>query len=360
MHATRIFVLKMTCGLTILIAGIFVVVNIMRGTWLGVGLDLMIILAQAGGLYIATVGGREKVGGLMAMLCIVPFVLLIAPTGLPQAYIWTYPMPIVAFLLLGPRHGLFFSLPLNGLVAGCLLVFPLKIGGDVLAFSIIMGLAMVVAVGWVAESARSRLENMLRRDSLTDPLTGAWNRRRFLQAFDAECARSERSGQTMTVLLIDLDGFKSVNDQYGHPAGDRLLCAVVERLGLELRRAEMLARVGGDEFAVLATNTDAQRAEVMGERLRRAVAELRQDGNLGVTLSVGIADGARGERPDSVWKRADAALYQAKGLGGDMVVRWRSQAAPSAGGVMAQVGAGPQQEVPAACSLPEHSFSETS
>lgn len=167
-------------------------------------------------------------------------------------------------------------------------------------------------------SERTRLEAELTRQALHDSLTGLPNRTLFLDRLDHALARGARPGSTATVLFLDLDGFKMVNDSLGHAAGDRLLVAVGERLKGALRPADTIARLGGDEFAILLEDTESSGGIAVAERLATVLAgpvpvEARQ---VFVQASVGIASARAGEqRADELLRDADLAMYLAKGRG---------------------------------------------
>jgi two-component system, cell cycle response regulator len=169
--------------------------------------------------------------------------------------------------------------------------------------------------GQLAEYA-ARMEQR----SLTDELTGIPNRRGFDQSLArlVEAARSSRA--TYALLMIDVDHFKTVNDRYGHPLGDEMLRAIARTLQKRVRVTDVVARIGGEEFAVLLPRATAGDAMAVGETLRAAVKDCRvpsEAGDVHVTVSVGVADSASG---DQVLEDADAALYAAKNGGRDMVV----------------------------------------
>ncbi|RFA29295.1 hypothetical protein CAI21_09450 [Alkalilimnicola ehrlichii] len=173
------------------------------------------------------------------------------------------------------------------------------------------------------EEANARLEAL----SHTDPLTGLWNRRYFERRSCRELERAERNSSTLGLLMLDIDRFKSINDNYGHVSGDTVLKALTARLDGKLRSTDMLARVGGEEFAILLPDCDESYALEVAERLRVAIADtpivITKDLVLPVTISIGIAvSRLAGNRADSCEKRlkalmqlADRRLYQAKASG---------------------------------------------
>jgi diguanylate cyclase (GGDEF)-like protein len=163
-------------------------------------------------------------------------------------------------------------------------------------------LAAVVTTVVLTE-AQIRQSGALRHAAGTDPLTGVANRR----AWEAESARllahAQRTREPLTVAVLDLDGFKAVNDTAGHSAGDALLCSLATQWGAELRRSDLLGRLGGDEFVLCLPGTDAARCDEMLERLRAASS---------APWSAGTATVSPGEDLAAVLVRADAALYRQK------------------------------------------------
>jgi diguanylate cyclase (GGDEF)-like protein len=172
-------------------------------------------------------------------------------------------------------------------------------------------------------SERKRLEATLNTMALHDALTGLLNRRAFMEALEGEMARFQRHRRPSTLLMLDLDHFKLVNDRHGHAVGDLVLAQVCATVRERLRRTDRIGRLGGEEFAVLLPDTEQEGALVLAETLRRAVAALEvltPSGPLAVTVSIGLATFKPGEH-DAVplLSRADQALYQAKAQGRNRV-----------------------------------------
>ena len=171
----------------------------------------------------------------------------------------------------------------------------------------------------------SRNERMreLQLQASQDPLTGLKNRRRFEEDLRAEMARSQRTGRTGAVLMLDLDNFKQVNDTLGHPVGDRVIEEVAGVLGGRTRETDVLARVGGDEFAIVLPDCDVEEARRVGETIAAAIREHvpQPEGLPQITASLGIA--LFGPDTDatfqSVQQDADIAMYAAKDDGRDGV-----------------------------------------
>ncbi len=163
----------------------------------------------------------------------------------------------------------------------------------------------------------------LAQESLTDPLTGIANRRGFEQS--RRIARAEEADGN-ALLLIDIDHFKAINDTYGHPAGDAILRQLADRLAASIREGDLLARYGGEEFALHLRALDRSRAEVITERLRRAIADepfIVDEFSIRVTISAGVhwqPEALQDADWENVIRATDRALFTAKALGRDCVV----------------------------------------
>ena len=177
---------------------------------------------------------------------------------------------------------------------------------------------------------RKHAYSHMQRISLTDALTGLSNRRLFDYALAREFKQVKRSGKPLSLLFVDIDFFKKINDQYGHSAGDMVLAELGAQLAASFRGTDIIARYGGEEFAVILPETDRQGAMMIAERLREDVAGRKfTSGGLdfSVTVSVGIATyyaGSENEFPNMetlVWA-ADQALYRAKELGRNLTIVW--------------------------------------
>jgi diguanylate cyclase (GGDEF)-like protein len=169
-----------------------------------------------------------------------------------------------------------------------------------------------------------RNADQLAQLATTDVVTGLLNARAFRQRLHEEMVRATRYLQPLSLLIMDMDGLKLVNDEYGHEAGDNALRRVGTAIRGGLRGADLGARIGGDEFGILAPNTNAAAAGVFGERLRAAVAEGKGSAvHPGTTVSIGIASFNPTNRETatdvSLMREADAALYRAKRAGGNRV-----------------------------------------
>lgn len=165
------------------------------------------------------------------------------------------------------------------------------------------------------------VEQELRVLSITDALTGAYNRRYFQERLEAEIARARRTpGEGPAVVMLDIDHFKLVNDRFGHDVGDIVLKRVCERVRQRLRTMDVLCRLGGEEFIVLAPGVRAEQAAVLAKALWQILREEPIEGAGAITASFGVTDWRAGESAASMLTRVDAAVYQAKQEGRDRVV----------------------------------------
>ncbi len=240
--------------------------------------------------------------------------LLAAPKSITpamRAVGWAYAVNAVIFLMRA------FAADQGGQAGD-----PLNPSG-VAAFVLLWWLCMTIAVtlGMVLMTAE-RLQADLDSQANRDPLTGARNRRTFSLIAENELARSLRYGNALSLLIMDLDHFKQINDSHGHDIGDALLCRFVSVADQTLHGGDIFFRFGGEEFVALLPNTTAKQALVAAERLCAAFATEsaamvgpNDSLSCAITVSIGIAEFEQGEDIENLLRRADVALYSAKGMG---------------------------------------------
>ena len=189
---------------------------------------------------------------------------------------------------------------------------PAGAEGQLQRFGELLTLAIVSA------DAHAQLDRL----ASTDHLTGLWNRRAFEEHLGGEVQRAARHSRPMSLLVIDVDRFKHVNDTHGHPVGDRVLVEIAARLRAASRAGEIVARIGGEEFASILPETDAAGALVAAERLRAAITERPFPEVGSLTVSAGVCDLADAPDAAELFRLADVALYRAKAEGRDRAVRY--------------------------------------
>ena len=242
---------------------------------------------------------------------------------------------LIAIILTGPyvavdaRDLLKTNLAVLVALVPVMLVVPLR-PFDVIGTSVflLLGVAVSMLLGRVLEASNRRafaLEREQHRDARTDALTGLDNRRAMQERGRAEVKRAKRTGTPVAVILCDIDHFKSINDQYGHEAGDITLIQAAGVLRAALRESDALGRWGGEEFMAVLPGTDARGASHVAERMRAAIADTKFGGLAGsATISLGVATSELVDDPllewDLLMKEADQRLYRAKHDGRNRVV----------------------------------------
>jgi diguanylate cyclase (GGDEF)-like protein len=227
-------------------------------------------------------------------------------------------------LFFGGQYGLLPESFAQHLGNPSLLILPKVI--NIVAGCVVLGLLLM---RWLPEAVRERdraekTAADLEKLATTDGMTSLVNRRHFETLAHAEWARFQRYGRPLSLLVLDVDKFKSINDRFGHDAGDLVLKAVAEICKATKRQTDVVARIGGEEFAMLLPETTEAAAEIAAERLRKAIQDhphVLPGVELQVTASIGIAGATLGMAAFEVLlKRADEALYEAKRTGRNRIV----------------------------------------
>lgn len=235
---------------------------------------------------------------------------------------------VAAYLVFDSRTALRISLTLFGLELSAVLIKAISeplngLNSIEVSWLVRMHAFMGAVIALVYATSYLKDQLSLQRDlteamyllAHTDHLTGVGNRRELLSELQKETGKSMRYGRPLSVVLFDLDHFKDVNDAHGHDHGDLVLREVVRAVKPALRATDRLGRWGGEEFIVLAPETDVREAGRLAERLRTKIADQISDFSPAVTASLGFAQYKAGDTPETLIKRADQALYKAKILG---------------------------------------------
>lgn len=190
----------------------------------------------------------------------------------------------------------------------------------VMALSVVSDIVLLVGLVWLFALMIRRVEMeraVIQRQAETDQLTGIYNRRHFETSLDQEIERARRYNSTLSLLMIDVDNFKQLNDRHGHLVGDRLLYQLTRECESCLRVSDVFCRYGGDEFAIIAPETSGSAAMALARRMRQNLGAMGADASLGtLAISIGIAVWRESfKTKDDIIAAADSALYQAKSSG---------------------------------------------
>jgi diguanylate cyclase (GGDEF)-like protein len=246
----------------------------------------------------------------IAILCVVGVLTTVYIRGEQQIF-WAYPALLATFYLAKPGEAVLIStLTIVALVPA---LVP-KMDGIMMMTTFVTLIATSVfayAFAFLSRGQRDQLLQLARKD----PLTGAGNRRALDEKLAEVCAAQARSSTPSSLLLIDIDNFKEINDEFGHAVGDQILVRLTEIIELRIRVTDSLYRIGGEEFVVVIEGQTKDKARRMAEQLRTLVEanELAPEGS--VTISLGVAELSLGESPVDWLRRADLALYESKRCG---------------------------------------------
>lgn len=253
--------------------------------------------------------------------------IIVMPDASVSAFVWVYMIPLMAYLLLGKTAGFLVTVPFAVLaIAAYLLKHPEQFQGAGwidMGNAVLSGLLIMLFVH-AYEARRSAAQQQLRALAETDGLTGVANRASFQSVLDDSIALADRSGERLVLVVLDLDHFKVVNDRWGHEAGDQALCHVCRCIGTRLRKTDVLARLGGEEFAILLRRTEQAEARQLVEVLRQQIAAqpLNYGGQqIPLSATFGMAQWpVDGADADQLYRCADQRLYQGKHLGRNQLI----------------------------------------
>lgn len=248
-----------------------------------------------------------------------------------------YLLPIIASALIFGKVSTAIQM---GVIIGCFMFFSydastkpimsMVFWGELLALS-----APVILVAYITTMLAADIRyavDKIKQVSDTDDLTGLYNMRAFSSMLQRAFKQSVRYGHSMSVVMIDSDNLKQINDKHGHDAGNRLLQHLVRCIREQLRGSDVMARFGGDEFIVLLSETNNKGAQEMAERIRKAIEISRFDirgGDTNVTASLGVASYPDdGGNLEVILDKADKAMYRAKQKGRNKVVAYIDEGAP--------------------------------
>lgn len=279
-------------------------------------------------------GNHERGAHMISLIMCVLFFYLLCSGGVDMTGpLWCYAAAPLILFIYGARWGAYsVTFLFVGALALLYIPNPLLVADYTETFKsrFLASFLAVIIMSYLYEYARYRsytafqaLRHRVEQEARTDELTGLYNRRHLYEYMQQSLQRTRRLHMPMSLLLIDIDNFKSLNDDYGHQFGDEVLVLTAQTLRESLRSHDTIARWGGEEFLVLLTETNNSAARIVAEKLRATIQSLpiRRDGReIPMTISVGMHTANQTESLDAMLKQADANLYTAKHNGRNQVV----------------------------------------
>ncbi|MBV1909571.1 MAG: GGDEF domain-containing protein [Kangiellaceae bacterium] len=307
-----LLVLSIFAGVAI---SLFAILRLSNQEWL-VGLfDVIVGVGMASIAY--HVYTTQKVAFpsiVLAMLSCAAAVATVYVKGVENIY-WTYPAVVAAYYLLSPKRAIYLTVIMLALLAPQMYQYL-----SLFSFlSSITTILMTCLFGYFFSTSVLEQHQMLSELAVTDALTGAGNRRALDHKLVEIVSAQSRNPSTVSLLLLDLDNFKRVNDDFGHLVGDQILIRISEIIEGRIRVTDTLYRFGGEEFVIVPLELDLDMAFQLAEQLRILVENYDLVTERKVTISVGVAQYKQGETSESWLNRADEALYRAKNGGRNLV-----------------------------------------
>jgi diguanylate cyclase (GGDEF)-like protein len=289
----------------------FLVLRYMQGEWIAAIVDTIIVIGFIGvGIYVFLTRRVRLASIAIACFCMAGIITTVYAIGPHQVY-WIYPAIMAVFYLLRPHEAIIFALLTVAALVPILL-------GDVDSHSTATILITIIVMSFFAFAfslVTNRQREQLIQLATKDPLTGTGNRRRLDSKLNDVINSYKRTGTTASMLLLDIDHFKKVNDMHGHAVGDQILKRVTEIVNLRIRVTDSLYRIGGEEFVVVLDGQNIDRAARLAEQLRTLVQANELVPDQPVTISLGVAELNGNESAEDWLHRADKALYRAKRAG---------------------------------------------
>lgn len=283
----------------------------MRGEWAAAIVDTIIVIGLAGlGLYVYRTRKVQVASIAISCVCMAGVISTVYIIGPHQVY-WAYPALMAVFYLTRPRVATVLAL----MTVAALVPELVGTLDNHATTTVLITIVVMSAFAFAFALITNRQREQLIQQATKDPLTGAGNRRGLASKLD-DVVNSHRRNATMaSMLLLDLDHFKAVNDVHGHAVGDQILQHITEIINLRIRVTDSLYRIGGEEFVVVLEGQNLERATHLSEQLRTLVEANELAPDQSVTISLGVAE-LRGDESANDWMhRADGALYQAKHSG---------------------------------------------
>jgi diguanylate cyclase (GGDEF)-like protein len=289
----------------------FTVLRYIQGEWIAAIVDTIIVLGFLGlGIYVYRTRRVHVASIAIACFCMAGVISTVYIIGAHQVY-WVYPALMAVFYMVRPRIALVLAI----ITVAALMPQLIENIDSHATFTVLITIVVMSSFAFAFSRITNRQREQLMQLATKDPLTGAGNRRGLETKLEDVVNNHKRNGIRASMLLLDLDHFKKVNDVHGHAVGDQILKRVTEIVDLRIRVTDSLYRIGGEEFVVVLERQDASRAAHLAEQLRTLVQANELVPDRSVTISLGVAELKSDETPNDWMHRADEALYRAKRAG---------------------------------------------
>ena len=311
-RTTEEYIILSISGASALCIAPFFFIRVFYAEWSIALLDLFAVVSTSIlFFYVYLTGKIHFARWLLTLLLVGTVVGTISLKG-AQQIVWLYPAIIGVFFLLKPKQSLIIATTMVGFLG----VYLSDLLDYILLVQYVFSTLITLLFSYAFADRMLSQRTLLKELSVKDPLTGAGNRRAMEEKLleIVEHCRSVRT-QKSSLILIDLDEFKKINDQYGHSAGDNILRDFVDVVSQKLTKDDHLYRFGGEEFVVISHKRNQENSSTLAEQLRESIDEHSFDQNLHVTISLGIAEYIPDETGFEWLGRADRAMYRAKDAG---------------------------------------------
>lgn len=310
----EVLLLLLTAILAVAVAP-FAVLRILDQQWATAMLDTSIVVVMFGLFLNVYFTGETKGPGFVVALSFIASALgSLHLQGMSQLY-WLYPALTAAFFLLSATHAMLLCF------VSLLAIWAILWGAvtSLVLFTVSLTMLTNILFAYSFALTAKRQNAALEQLATKDPLTGAGNRRAQNEKLDAMSAMFRRNHTAASVLILDVDHFKKVNDTHGHITGDEILVELADLIRANIRPTDNLYRYGGEEFIVIAEHTDLASAQKLAEKLRASVQSNAFVSDIPLTVSFGVAELQPGEGRQGWLGRADSALFNAKNAGRNRV-----------------------------------------
>lgn len=289
----------------------FAVLRFMTGDYLVALLDATIVVGLSClSFYLYRTHQVLVVSRALTALAVAGVLTTVGMLGAQQMY-WMYPVLVGAFFLVPRVEAIGISI---AALVGFIILCGHELGAVSMA-TVLMTFIVTCSLAFAFATVTSQQQQSLMKLATKDPLTGAGNRRALEEKLREIIANKMRIKSQSSLLMLDLDHFKQVNDQFGHAVGDNILVQVTDIIRLRIRGTDSIFRIGGEEFVVVAENQDLKNASRLAEQLRTIIEANELAPADTVTISLGVAEYRFGETAEDWLRRADDALYVAKNKG---------------------------------------------